>query len=560
MAELNTIKTRLPKVARSLWAQLWGGAPPAFWTGAVSLLIPIVVLLPLASLLFRVSQGGYEVWVRLWFSRFPLLIGNTLLLTVIVVIASTTIAVILAWLSVRTDIPGKRIWIWLSALPLLMPPFVSGLAYIAVFGPQGFLDKLTSTLPATKIITQNIPIFGIFGSSLILTLYSFPYVFLLVSASLRSINVSLEEAAKSLGYSQFSIFLKVTLPLIKPSISAGALLVSLCVLSDFGAVSLMRYETFTSAIFRELVARYDRTSAASLSTLLILITLSIMAGEHHFKGRARFYQTIGTYRPPTTFPLGQWKYPAFLGVLLILFAAFFLPFGFLIYWAVEGLYKQPISLEILTLARNSLLLALITATIASVLSFPIGYVAIRHSGSLTVWINRLINTGYALPGVVVALILVNFFNRYFPLFYGTIVVLIFAYLVRFLPQSLNAVEASLATISPNLEDASRSLGNGLFKTFIKILLPLSFPGIISGWSLVFLNTLKELPATLILRPIGLNTLATGIWTYASEGFYEIAAPIALFLILCAIPPLYLLLVKTKQHPLKEQIAEAKAEQ
>src|SRR3990170_3118403 len=229
---------------RKHWRRLWGGRSPSLPLVTASLAVALFMAIPLIYVFYRASLGGGEVWGRLWSTRIPYLLSNTLILTTVVTAATVTLGVSMAWLVERTDLPGKHVWSWLLAMPPALPPYVGGLAYITIFGPKGILEEQLTGIWGLEAAARLPDIFGFPGAAAILILFTYPYVYLLTAASLRSFNVSLEDAGRALGYTAWGVFRRVTLPLIRPGVGAGALLVALYVLSDFGAVTLMRFDTF----------------------------------------------------------------------------------------------------------------------------------------------------------------------------------------------------------------------------------------------------------------------------------------------------------------------------
>lgn len=500
----------------------------------------IVTAAPLAYIAVRALGGGIAVWAGLWQTQIPRLLLNSLVLAFTTTALSAAVAIPMAWLVVRSDLPGRRLWRWLAALPLVFPAFIGAFAYISVFGPRGFMEEVFSRalgIPVTQVNLINL--YGLAGTTLVLSLFTYPYLYLLVVAALGNMNRSLEDAARIAGLPPLAVIRRVTLPTLKPAIGAGAMLVGFHTLADFGTVAMLRYDTFTSAIYLQLIGRYDRAATAALSSVLVGLTLLFLWAETRWQLQARFYQTTGTWRPPDPVPLGRWRWPALAFVVIVLLHGLAVPVAMLVFWSVRGL-AQGADLRLWQYTVSTVTSSGLAATLALVLAFPVAYIATRSGGRASLLLYRLAFAGYALPGVVVALGLIFIFNRYLPWAYGTVWVMVVAYIVRFMPECLGAQHSALAQVSPNLEEASRSSGLSVWATLRRVTLPLVLPGFAAGWSLVFLNSLKELAATLLVRPAGYDTLAVRVWIYASEGFYPLAAPPALMLVLLAVPPLIIL--------------------
>jgi iron(III) transport system permease protein len=495
------------------------------------------VLLPLGYLALRASRAGRDAW-RVLDAGTARLVLDTGLLVAAVVLLSAALGVSLAWLVSRTDLPGRRAWAVAAALPLVIPSYVAALALLGALGPRGLLQGL---LEGPLGIERLPEIYGFPGALLSLTLSTYPYVFLLVAAALRRLDASLEEAARGLGRSPFAVFRTVTLPALRPSIAAGSLLVALYALSDFGAVSLMQYPALTRAVYLQYQALFDRDPASVLALVLVVLTAVVLLAESAFRRRAGYFrQAPGTARPAPRVALGGWRWPA-LGFCAVVVGFFLLlPVTVLVHWAIEGVeVARPLDVA-WRAALNSVLASAAAAAVAVAAALPVAILAQRRRAGWTIVLERLTFVGNALPGIVIALSLVFFAARYGGRFYQTLWVLVFAYVVRFLPQAVAATGAALRTVDPHLEEAGRALGRGPLTVLARVTLPLVGPGVLSGAALVFLSAMKELPATLLLKPIGFETLATEIWSATNVAAYSDAAPAALLLILVSGPFVYAL--------------------
>jgi iron(III) transport system permease protein len=354
----------------------------------------------------------------------------------------------------------------------------------------------------------------------------------------------LEEASRSLGRPRSATFVLVTLPLLRPAIVAGGLLVALYTLSDFGAVSLLRYQTFTWSIFIQYDSAFDRTLAAGLSLVLVGIALTLLFVESFTRGRGTYHRvTPGTARRASLVRLGAWRYPAAGFVWTVVSIALFAPLAVLMYWVVRGVSAgEPLDI-LWTAGRNSLYVSGLAAGAAAVAAVPVAVLSVRFPGLLSAAIERLTFVGFALPGMAVALAFVFFASAYAAPLYQTLLLLVLAYMVLFLPAAVGATQASLRQVSPRLEEVARGLGRTPMLAFVSVTLPLLYRGVAAGAALVFLLAMKELPATLILSPIGFKTLATAIWSASEEAFFARAAAPALLLVLVASVPLALMEVR-----------------
>lgn len=468
------------------------------------------------------------------------LLWQTGLLAASVTAAAVLIAVPLAWLTVRTDLPLRRFWVVATALPLAIPTYVGGYAFIGALGPRGILQGWLEPLGVDSLPS----FYGFWGAWAVLTLFTYPYVLLTVRSALRGLDPSLEEASRTLGQGRFATLRRIVLPQLRPSILSGGLLVTMYTLSDFGAVSLLRFDSLTAAIFVQYRASLDRSGAAVLGLVLVAATLVVLGGEARGRRAGSYHRLHASgQRQSAVVALGRWRWPAFALLSVLLAVALVLPLAVVGTWFLRGLDSgDPIRLTT-TLVGNSLRAAALGALASVAAAWPVAVLAVRRGG----WIGRLVEgacwVGHSLPGVVVALSLVFFGARVAPSIYQTHWMLTLAYVVLFLPQALSAIRASLLQISPSLEEASRLLGRGSTATARRVLLPLTRPGLLAGGALVFLTCMKELPATLLLAPTGYPTLATQVWSATSEALFARAAPSALALVLLSSLPLTLLVLR-----------------
>ncbi|HUG16571.1 MAG TPA: iron ABC transporter permease [Thermomicrobiales bacterium] len=538
---MTTAQDTRPSIARRKRAL--AGAPVALWLPA--LLVALLMVFPILYLLIRASEGRWELVDLLWRARTFQILRNTIVLTVVVTLGSIAVALPVAWLTSRTDLPLRRVWTVATALPLVIPSYVGAFAVIAALGPRGMVQGWLERGFAVERLPE---IYGLFGASLTLILFSFPYVLLPLRAALSGMDHSLEEASRSMGFGSWTTFWRVTVPQLRPALAAGSLLVAFYTLSDFGAVSLLQYDSFTRAIYVQYQSAFDRTLAAGLALVLVVLTGLVLTLEAWTRGGSRYHRgTVGATRPARSQPLGRWK-PLALGYCAtIVSLALVMPIGVISYWLFRGLSAgEPLRL-VWQAAWNSAFVALIAALVAVVAAAPVVVLSVRYPGRLTGLIERVTYAGYALPGIVIALSLVFFGVRYARPLYQTLAMLIVAYVIRFLPQAIGSLRASFLQVSPHIEEAARGLGSTTPRVWLRVTGPLVRPGLLSGGTLVFLTVMKELPATLLLRPIGFDTLATRIWSATAEGFWARAAAPALLLIVIAAIPMIIVSWREERH-------------
>lgn len=511
-------------------------APGGVAVAAVA--VTALALLPFAYLLVRAAGAG-DAWGVLVRATTATLLWKTALLVVAVTGCSAVIGVSLAWLVTRSDLPGRRIVAVAAALPLVIPSYVSALALLGAFGPKGLLQQLV----LGPLGVERIPeIYGFPGAVVALTLSSYPYVYLLAAASLRSLDPALEEASRSLGRSPLRTFLQVTLPGARPAIAAGSLLVALYTLADFGAVSLMQYDALTRAIYLQYKALFDRTPAAILALVLVALTVLVLVAEERSRRGRRFHAVgPGTARRQRPVSLGRWRWLALPYALACLTVFLFVPLAVLGYWLSRAVARGNDLGFAWPSTANSLWISVAAAGIATVAALPVALLARRSATRLARIVAAAAYLPNALPGIVIALSLVFFAARYASPVYQTVGLLLFAYTVRFLPQALAGARSAFSSISPRLEEAARGLGRSPRRVFATVTLPLARAGLLAGATLVFLSTMKELPATLLLRPIGFETLATEVWRFTSVGAYSRAALPAILLVATAAPFVYFLM-------------------
>ena len=511
---------------------------PPLALAVLGALVGASALLPVVYLFVR-SAGGAEAWELLASSRTLGILWRTLLIIATVTAFSALVAVPMAWLSVRADIPGRRLITIAAALPLVIPSFVMATTAIQLYGSRGVIQGFLSPLGVERLPG----IYGLGGATLVLVLTTYPYIYLTVRGSLRRLDPSLEEAARAMGYGAVRTFLFVTVPMLKPAVAAGALLVALYTLSDFGAVALLRYQTFTAAIYLQYESSVNRALAAGLSMVLVVLAVALLAGEGFTRGRARYHRsTAGAVREGRLVDMGPWKLPALGMAMMPIAAGLLMPVALLSYWLVRGLVNDQVMAPLAAPVWNSVTVSLMAAGVTVAAAIPVAVLSVRYRSMWTRLLERVTYIGFGLPGVVVALSLVFFGVNVALFLYQTTWMLVFAYMVLFLPAAMGAVRSSLLQVSPRVEEAAASLGRSPWQVFSSVTFPLVMPGVLSGAALVFLLTMKELPATLILSPIGFKTLSTAIWSAATEAFFARTAAASLLLIVVSgVPTAYFVL-------------------
>jgi iron(III) transport system permease protein len=496
-----------------------GSAPATLLllSGAIALL----ALAPVGFLLDQTLSTGWAEVQRLVFRPFVgSLLTNTAMLVAVGTAACTVLGVGVAWLVERTDLPGRRAWAVAAALPITVPAFVTSYSWVSI-------------TPAVQ---------GFWGAVGIVTLAYYPLVYLPVAAVLRGMDPALEESARSLGMGAWRTFLRVTLPQARLALLGGALLVSVHMLSEYGAFAMLRFQTFTTAIYDEYRLSFDGPAASMLASVLVLICLFLLVAELGLRGRGRYARVdSGSARPLSAVSLGRSRWVVLAGFVALTGLALGLPMITLGYWLASGASSAQLDLgALLDACGTTLALGVGAATLTTLLALPIAVLTVRHPSRTATLIERATYLPFALPGIVVALSMIVLSIDHLPSLYGTTPLLLFAYAILSLPLALVAARAALAQAPPGHEEIARSLGCRPLTAMMRVTLPRILPGLGAAAALVFLATATELTATLLLAPIGTQTLATQFWAKAASLSYGAAAPYAALMVAISAVPTYLL--------------------
>ncbi len=466
-----------------------------------------------------------EAWELLVRPRIGSLLLNTVGLTVACMTTSAVLGVTLAVLVERTDLPFRRVWHALLVAPLAVPAFVNSYAWVSLGRVSGFWAAL-----------------------LVITLSYYPLVYLPVVAVLRGLDPGLEESAWSMGVGRTRTFFRVVAPQLLPGLLGGVLLVGLHLLAEFGALQLLRFPTFTTAIYDQYGSTFNGTAAAMMASVLVLLCLVLLLGELRLRGHRRLVRLgQGVRRPPARAGLGAWRWPTTAATAGLVALAVGVPLYALAHWFAVGSSAELPVAEIVRATATTLLLAALGASATTVLALPVAWLAVRHRGPWSTLVERSTYLGNALPGIVVALALVTVSLTVAPGLYQTALLLVAAYAVLFLPRAVVSLRAGLEQAPPVLEEVAESLGVGRWGRFCRVVVPMAAPSVGAGTALVFLAISTELTATLMLAPIGTSTLATEFWSASSDLRYGAAAPYAMLLVLVSVPAT-LLLVRQEKLP------------
>lgn len=519
------------------------------------MLVAGLVAVPVLAVVSTLAHPATDVWVHLWQTQLAELTLNTLALLAGVGVGTLVVGTALGWLVTGYEFPGRGVFEWALILPLAVPAYVIGFVVLGLLDYAG---------PLQTALRQHLgPGAGLpdprayWGVTLAMTLVFYPYVYLLARAAFREQGAATLETARTLGRSRGSAFLAVSLPMARPSLVAGASLAMMEALADFGTVATFGYRTLTEAIYRIWYGMFERQAAAQVASLLLFVALGLLVLERVLRGRARFVQSQRRGPGVQRVRLAGGRACLASGACgLVLGAAFVVPVAQLVMWASEAAAGWRAVVPALgTVLGNTVLLAGSAALSAGVLALALAY-AVRLDGAMPVRVAaRLAGMGYALPGSVIAvgvliplaqldhgLAAVTEWLRGRPaelVLTGSAVALVFAYTVRFLAVALQTLEASLTKIPRSLDDAARSLGAGASGTLRRIHLPLMRTGVLTALVLVFVETVKEMPATLLLRPFGFDTLAVAVWERTAESQWPEASVPALAIVAAGLLPVFL---------------------
>lgn len=501
------------------WADRGRSERPPLWLVLASLPPVILICLPLVYVVLRSWQAGPAgIIAELARERTLTLLATTLVLAVGVTTGACLIGTAMAWCIERCDLPGRAAWRIIASLPLAVPAFVASYAWSSV-------DSAFESLA---------------GAIFVLTIVVYPLVFLPVSAALRGMDPAFEEVSRSLGRGSWGTFFGAVLPQARPALGAGALLVLTHMFAEFGALSLLRVQTFTTSIFESYELQFDSASAALQSAVLMALCLPAAWGEMRLRRGSRVSRTgRGSARSLPLLSLGRLRRPVFAAFCLMSMLSLGVPMAMVAYWLVVGQSRGEGSADIVPAILGSLGLSVPGALIVVALALPLVFASVRHGGRLADFADRLPYVIHGLPGLVIALALTFLSIRYARPVYQTAFVLFVAYAMLFLPIAQSALRASVELVPPRLEELARGLGRSPFGAFTSITLPNIVPGVGAALALMVLELMRELTATLMLAPTGVVTLATEVWSHANDGEYAAAAPFAALLLLVSALPVYL---------------------
>ncbi len=520
----------------------------------IPVLVAVLVLIPVGTVILSFLTPAGDVWQHLVETILPRLLINTFWLTLGVAVGSALLGVSLAWFTAVCEFPGRKIFSWGLLLPLAIPAYVMAFVILGLFDFTGPVQtSLRSWLGPELFWFPNVR--GRLGVIIVMTLAFYPYVYLLARNAFLTQGKRSLEAAQSLGLNRTKGLFKVALPMARPWIVSGVMLVLMETLADFGTVAVFNYDTFTTAIYKAWFSMFSLSAASQLASLLIVIVFVLIVMEQQFRSRMRYAETKQSSRIPRI-SLTGWRAWAVAGfALATLFFAFLLPITQLIIWATDTFVEEFNQLY-LGFLWHSLMLSGLAALLTCSVAVLVVYSARRHTDAVTRVAVRIATIGYALPGVVLAvgifvplawldnwlseMAMQLFHIETGHLIQGTLAIMLIAYMIRFLAVGHNPIDSAMQRITFSIDEASMGLGLNGWNMLKRVHLPILKGGIFTAVTLVFVDVMKEMPITLMTRPFGWDTLAVRIFEMTSEGEWEQAALPAVALVLAGLIPIVLL--------------------
>jgi iron(III) transport system permease protein len=511
----------------ALRARRSNGKHPPLWISSSAIMLSLLALLPLGFILVIAFQTGWATVSELVFRpRVAELLVNTLLLVLLTIPLCIVLGVAMAWLTERTELPGRRIWSLLATAPIAVPAFVHSYAWVS-------LTPSLHGLPAAVLIS---------------VLAYFPFLYLPIAASLRRLDPAIEDVGQSLGLKPWAVFRRVVLPQLRLAICGGSLLVGLHLLAEYGLYAMIRFDTFTTAILDQFQSSFNGPAANMLAGVLALCCLLLLSVESILRGKARYARVgSGSAREPRLQRLSSRVNSLALLLPIGLSAlALGVPLLTLGSWLIAGGVQAWHGARILDALQQTMVLAGFGAVLTTCAAIPVAWLSVRSPGRLHRLLESCNYIASALPGIVVALALVTITIHFAQPIYQTAVTVLLAYLLMFLPRALVSLRAGIAQAPVELEHIARSLGRSPAQALWRVTMKLAAPSAAAGAALVFLGITNELTATLLLSPSGTRTLATGFWAMTSEVDYAAAAPYALIMVLLSLPLTALLYHQSKR--------------
>ena len=519
-----------------------------------------LVIAPILVLLSSWAFIDTSLWQHLWQTQLAELLINTLILVAGVGLMTGFLGVTLAWLTAVCDFPGRRFFDWALILPLAIPTYVLAFVTLGVYDFAGPVQTMLRSVGFQGFIDARQPLMVVWVMAAVL----YPYVYLLVRAAFLSQGIHLFSVARTLGRSPSNAFFQASLPAVRPALVAGMALALMEALADFGAVSIFGYNTFTTAIYKSWLSLFSLHTAAQLATLLLLFVILCLMSEKSSRKNLIENNRCRSSNQERIRLSGKWKYLATFFCALVLLLTLLLPLTQLVGWAYTD-WKSAFAVDFLRLVLNTFCLGLAAALIVVGLSVLIstnlpGTAAKKNK---TFWLTEIAGLGYALPGSVLAIgimLCLSMLDAVYlnlgqwlgqswqPVLLGSLTGLLLAYVIRFFRPGFGSVQTGFSAVHNNYTESAQLMGLSGWQRFIRVTVPLVMPGILTGALIVFVDVIKEMPASLLLRPFGWDTLAIKLYELTSEGEWERAAVPALTLVLVSLVPVIMLIRQSQNRP------------
>lgn len=521
----------------------------------IAVIVALCVTLPIIVILTSVLQPESKIWQHIIDALLVELLQNTFTLCIGVLAGTFILGVGSAWLTAVCDFPGRSFFNWALMLPLVIPTYVLAFVFIGLLDFSGPVQTFLRTKGVVSMNGfPNIRSAG--GVIIVLSLALYPYVYLLARNAFRTQGKRVLEVSQALGHNPIKAFFRAALPMARPWIASGLMLVLMETLADFGAVSIFNYDTFTTGIYKAWFGFFSLTAAAQLSSMLLVFVFLVIVIEQLMRNKMQFHQVGKISLETGRIRLNGWKkWMASISVMAIVLIAFVIPCLQLVSWSIASIADELDSRYIGLLFR-SLFFSSMAATLITALGLLMAYIQRQHADHFTKWIIRLSTMGYALPGTVLAVgivIIVTHVDKPMvwaikeisgvqitAVFNGTIITVLFAYTVRFLTAGFNTINSSMLRITRNMDETSMLLGVTGMKLLKRVHIPILKNGLLIAAMLVFVDVMKEMPITLMTRPFGWDTLAVKIFELTSEGEWQRAALPSITLVIAGLVPIMLL--------------------
>jgi iron(III) transport system permease protein len=523
-------------------------------------LIAAVVLIPVGVVISSMFSPAGDIWQHLLETTLPGLLINTFWLALGVIAGTTILGVSLAWFTAVYEFPGRKFFSWALLLPFAIPAYVTAFVMLGIFDFTGPIQTTLRAWSGSDLLWFP-DIRGRLGVIIVMTLAFYPYVYLLARNAFLTQGKRSLEAAQSLGFNRRQGFFYVTLPMARPWIAGGIMLVLMETLADFGTVAVFNYDTFTTAIYKAWFSMFSLSAASQLASLLIIIVFILILLEQQFRSHMRYAESKRSQYASRIKLTGLRTWAVMGFILMVLFFAFLLPVTQLLFWVMQS-FSAGFDQRYVEFLWHSLLLAGLAALITCLVAILLVYAARRHHDGVTRTAIRVATIGYALPGTVLAVgifvpiawldtqlsELVAYFFQIDTglLIQGTLATMLIAYMTRFLAVSHFPIDSAMQRVTKNIDEAAMGLGLNSLTILRKIHIPILRSGIFTAATLVFVDVMKEMPITLMTRPFGWDTLAVRIFEMTSEGEWEQAALPAVTLVMAGMIPIILFLRQTEK--------------